>query len=73
MAKAKTMKAQVTVSVPRAGEFNLTLDIPLDAGEMSAAQIQAHALSEVTGRLKVKVTNVADLSKKLKAQAKSST
>ena len=75
MAKAKkaaTMKARVQVSIARAGEFNIDIEIDEALLKADRAQIESVAREAVLARLKVKVENVGDLVKRLKAQAKAS-
>ena len=75
MAKAKkaaTMKARVQVSIARAGEFNIDIEIDEALLKADRAQVESVAREAVLARLKVKVENVGDLVKRLKAQAKAS-
>lgn len=51
--KTTTKRAQVLVSIPRAGEFTLSMDVP--EGLKSKDEVQTYVQNQVVARLKVKI------------------
>ncbi len=75
MAKApkapKTPKALVGVSVPRGGFFEVEIDLKgIDITTLSKEEIEQHCKDEVADKLRFKVSNLGELVKAAKAQAK---